>query len=39
LEDEELSCSLGSVARRRAVEEFSLEAVGRKLRAFVVDRS
>jgi glycosyltransferase involved in cell wall biosynthesis len=39
LEDEELSRSLGSLARRRVVEEFSLEVVGRKLRAFVVDRS
>jgi starch synthase len=39
LEDENLSRSLGSLARRRVVEEFSLDAVGRKLRAFVVDRS
>ena len=35
--DEELRHSLGALARRRAVDEFSLDAVGRKLRAFVVD--
>jgi starch synthase len=39
LDDDELSRSLGRLARRHVVDEFSVEAVGRKLRAFVVDRS
>ncbi len=36
LGDEERSCSLGGLARRRAVEEFSLEVVGAALRAFLL---
>jgi glycosyltransferase involved in cell wall biosynthesis len=38
LHDEALRRLLGEHARRRAVEEFSLEAVGQRLRSFLLDR-
>jgi starch synthase len=36
LDDEARSASLGAIARRRAVEEFSLEVVGAALRSFLL---